>query len=106
MNVSKSEFQRETVPDDNHDASYLEQEGFEDRLKEYQRGDFGYIGIRAVVDLEIPTKQGGYITQRIESPGLWSIESDSDESYLAEVYAEECAQLAEMLTRLGVTVED
>ena len=106
MNVSRSDFHREEIPDDNHDASYLEQDGWEDRLAEYRRGDFGFIGIRAVVDLYIPTNRGGYIMQRIESPGLWSIESDSDESYLQEVYAEECAQLAEMLVTLGVTVED
>ena len=106
MKVSRADFERETIPDDSPDTSYLEQDGFEDRMRAYRRGDFGFIGVRAAIDLDIPTKQGGIIGQRITTPGLWGIEDDSDEDYLREVYEEECAQLVEMLETLGVTVEE
>jgi hypothetical protein len=41
----------EQVPDDDADASYLLQEGFEKRLAEYLRGDFGLCGVRAVAEI-------------------------------------------------------
>lgn len=103
--ISRADFQREIVPDDDHDASYLDQNGFEDRREAYQRGEFGFVGVRAGVDLKIPLGKG-YVTQRVTSPGLWAIESDSDESYFAEVFSEECATLAEIVADLGFTVTD
>lgn len=42
----------------------------------------------------------------IESPGLWGIESDSDSSYIDEVFVEECRTLEGMLTELGVRIEN
>jgi hypothetical protein len=47
----------EQVPDNNADASYLLQEGFEKRLAEYLRGDFGLCGVRAVAEIEFPSKR-------------------------------------------------
>jgi hypothetical protein len=104
ITITKSEFDRELLPDDCPDASYLEQEGFEDRLAEYQRGEFGFIGIRAAVELPIPFGKG-HILQKIESPGLWGIESDSGDDYLASVFQEESDILADMLAELGVKVQ-
>lgn len=37
MIVHKSDFDRQIIPDDCPDTSYLEQEGFEDRLARYVR---------------------------------------------------------------------
>jgi hypothetical protein len=42
----------------------------------------------------------------VTSPGLFGIESDSDEAYLDEVFADECASLAAMLGAIGVTVTE
>jgi hypothetical protein len=103
MTVSKTEFDRELLPDDCPDPSYLEQEGFEDRLSEYQHGEFGFIGIRAAVELKIPYGKG-HILQKIESPGLWGIESDSGDDYLKSVFQEESEILADMLKELEVKV--
>lgn len=105
MTVKRSDFEMEQMIDDNADTSYLEQEAFEARLGEYQNGDFYYIGIRASVTLEIPHGSNGTrILQKIESPGLWGIESDSDKDYLQEIYAEECNILADMLQTMGMKV--
>ena len=47
----------------------------------------------------------GYIRHRIESPGLWGIESDSGEDYFDSVFQEEKGILTDMLVQLGVTIE-
>lgn len=103
ITVAKRDFYRQTVPDDCPDPSYLEQEGFGDRLEQYRQGAFDFIGIRATVELPIPYGKDRILI-RIESPGLWGIESDSGEDYLDSVFQEESATLAEMLMELGVKV--
>jgi hypothetical protein len=103
ITITKSEFDRELLADDCPDSSYLEQEGFENRLAEFQRGEFGFIGVRAVVELPIPYGKG-HILQKIESPGLWGIESDSGDDYLDSVFQEEIAILTDMLAELGVKI--
>jgi hypothetical protein len=105
ITVSKNGFDHRIVPDACPDASYLEQEGFEDRLERYRQGDFEYVGVRAAVELPIPYGKDRILT-RIESPGLWGIESDSGEDYLDSVFQEESNILADMLTELGVKVVD
>lgn len=78
------------------DPSYLEQEGFEDRLKQYRDGQFGFIGIRVLADIQI-----GNVIQTISSGGLWGIENDSEESYFKEVEQEELVELRSQLHALG-----
>lgn len=78
------------------DTSYLEQEGFEDRLAEYRNGQFSYIGVRVLADIQIQN-----IIQTVSSGGLWGIEDDSDESYLREVAQEELHELRAILSDLG-----
>lgn len=105
IQIHTTDFDMEEVPDECPDWSYLEQDEWEERLKEFRAGDFYFIGIRASVEVQIPSKHGGYwITQRISSPGLWGIESDSGKEYLDEVFQEESAVLAEMLEALGIEV--
>jgi hypothetical protein len=103
ITVSKRDFKRQLVPDVCPDASYLEQEGFEDRLAQYRQGAFDLIGVRASVELPIPYGKDRILT-RIESPGLWGIESDSGEDYFDSVFQEESDILADMLAELGVKV--
>jgi len=99
ITVSKSDFDRQIVPDDCPDTSYLEQ----DRREQYRQGDFEYVGVRAAGELPIPYGKDRILT-RIESPGLWGIESDSGENYFDSVFQEESAILADMLAELGVKV--
>ena len=68
------------------------------RMESLNRGDWCYIGIRAVAEVMI----NGTI-QTIKSPGLWGIESDGDSSYLNEVGREELAQLRETLEDIGLS---
>jgi hypothetical protein len=104
MRIDTTEIVRLVVPDECPDTSYLDQTEFEDRRQQYRDGDFYFIGIRASIEIQIPSKSGGYWNlQTIQSPGLWGIESDSADDYLSEVFKEEKAVLIEMLETLGVT---
>lgn len=85
------------VTDQNPDTSYLEQEGFEDRLKQFERGDFNFVGVQAVAEVSI-----GGVIQEITSGGLWGIESDSGEKHFRSVGKEEYAQLKEILSEMGI----
>lgn len=105
ITLSKSDFYRRLIPDDCPDTSYLEQPGFEERLQQYRQGGFDYVGVRAAVDLPIPYGKDRILV-KVESPGLWGVESDSDEGYLDSVFQEEIDTLTDMLTELGVKVVD
>lgn len=79
----------------------------EDRARHeaWQRGEWSYVGIQAVAQIEfcladIPQGSAGF--EKISSGGLWGIESDSEESYFAEVYADEVSDLKDRLKALGI----
>jgi hypothetical protein len=91
------EIEREIVPDLDPDPSYLDQEGWEDRRAEYMRGDFAFIGVRAVATVEILN-----VRQVLRSPGLWGVEDDSGDDYIAEIFEDEKATMLEMLAEMGV----
>lgn len=75
-------------------AKYLKQD--KDRLASY--GDsWSMIGIFMEADVDIE----GTI-QKIHTPGLWGIESDSDKKYLMSVAKEEYGQLVDILKQIGV----
>jgi hypothetical protein len=78
-------------------AKYLAQD--RERLDAYNRGEWWCEGVRAVAKIIIPTSiEGGWIaTDEIRSPGIWGVESDSDESHFAELAKEEMHQLHEIL---------
>ena len=102
--VHASDFRMEELPDECPDSSYLEQDEFEDRLEQFQNGDFDFVGIRASVEIKIPHGTGTVISHRITSPGLWGIESDSGDEYFRQVFREESEVLSSMLAELGVQV--
>ena len=93
----------EIVPDEDADASYLEQEGmgFEDRLAAYRQGEFGFVGVRAVAQIVV-----GDVLQEISSPGLWGIEDDSGDDYFRSVFEEELETLRDMLKELSLPDEE
>jgi hypothetical protein len=106
ISVSRNDFRMEELADQCPDWSYLEQDEFADRLKEFQRDEFYFVGVRAAVEINIPHGPDTFITQRITTPGLWGIESDSGKAYLHEVFTEESEVLASMLSELGIEVTD
>lgn len=106
LSVSRKDFQRVVEADPDPDPSYLEQDAFEDRLAQFKRGDFGFCYVRATVEVIVPMGKGhGYI-QRFESPGLYGIEDDSGDAYIAEVFGEECFELEAILEAFGVQVTE
>jgi hypothetical protein len=93
----------EVVPDDGYDASYLyeKEPDFSDRREQYERGDFAFVGVRACAEIRFQTIENSHaVIETLRSPGIWSIESDSDEDYFREVGAEELSQIADMLMAL------
>ena len=100
MAVPRSHFRRLTSVDECPDVSWLD--GGE-RLNAFHEGAWHLMGIQAAATFLIPL-DGHYVTQTITSPGLWGIESDSDDAYLDEIFSGECDSLAAMLAALGVAV--
>src|SRR5947207_1836146 len=99
MDNAKVTIMREIVEDENPDASYLEQDDWEERLAQYRAGDFHFVGVRAVAEIQVPYGPD-FIVTKLESPGLWGIERDSGEDYFEEVFQEEKSTLLDMLDSL------
>jgi hypothetical protein len=77
-----------------------------ERMERLQRGDWGFIGIRAEAEIAIsndPHKRTNttWTVQEITSGGLWGIESDSDKTYLGEIETEQLSELREQLRAVG-----
>src|SRR5260221_5815308 len=87
--------------DPDPDTSYLEQDEFADRLDQYKRDVFSFIGIRADAEINIPGGDLAFIAQDITSGGLWGIESDSDAAYLKEIEDEQLSELRDQLHAIG-----
>jgi hypothetical protein len=102
LTVSRKNFRRLTSVDEHPDISWLDDESRHDAFHE---GMWHMIGIQASATFLIPLG-GHYVTQTVTSPGLWGIESDSDEEYFDQVFADECANLTDMLQALGVAVRE
>lgn len=74
-------FRASAVIDYDPDPSYLEQEGFEARLAEYQAEDFAFAGVILEHECECC---GEWKT--VDS--LWGIEDDSGDAYFVEIAKE------------------
>lgn len=67
-----------------------------ERMERYNNDAWGMVGVYAQATVVVAG-----IIQTVQSGGLWGIESDSDESYFAEIEAEELSQLVAVLEELG-----
>lgn len=102
IQVSRNDFRREIIPDLYSDTSYLEQEGFEDRLRKCNNNELGFVGVRAFVEIDIPIgNDGTTIRHKIASPGFWGIGDDSDEVYFDDIFQDACDILEDMLLELS-----
>ena len=73
-----------------------------ERMEELNNGYFHFVGVRAEAQIAIDTATRGVATlQTVSSPGLWGIESDSENSYLNEVEQDELSNLRHDLVALG-----
>ena len=86
--------------DPDADASYLEQDEFEDRAAAHDRGEFDFVGVRAEADVLIDG-----IPQTLASAGLYGIESDSEDEYFEEIFVQEWTALRGVLKTVGVPTE-
>src|SRR5439155_12457874 len=76
------------------DPEYRQQD--EARLTAWGNDEWHFAGIRAKAVIKIPHGEC-WITSELFSPGLWGIESDSDQEYFEEVYQDEHGILLDML---------
>jgi hypothetical protein len=92
------EFARITIEDE--DAAPTDYDCYSaEQIKAFHAGDWSYIGIRAQARCMIVANGiGTYVN--IDSPGIWGVESNSGDDYLAELYREECEQLKSMLAAM------
>ncbi len=67
------------------------------RMETLNRGDWCYIGISAKAEVQLTDDT----VQILCSGGLWGVESDSSQQYLAEITIEELGQLRAELTAIG-----
>ncbi|MDE0166376.1 MAG: hypothetical protein OXL36_14885 [Bryobacterales bacterium] len=100
--IRREEIEMETLPDPCPDTSYLEQEGFEERLRQLQDGRFSFMGIRASCTLHIGIGQAGHvILHRFKSPGVWNVETDSSSEHIRMLFEDERAVLLAMLDAIN-----
>ena len=94
------EFERVTHDDD--DCKPTDFDCYDaDQIQAFRRGEWGFIGIQARASLMIPIGGNSFRLMTLDSAGLWGIESDSDESYLDSVFADEKRELIEQIRTLG-----
>lgn len=83
-------------PDQYPDASWLEQEGEEERLAAYRNGDFELVHLAAEARcFVVGNGVGVYVNLR--SGGIGGVESDSNEEHLDMLYQDEVAALKRMI---------
>lgn len=85
------QFSRQIIEDDGS-YSWADIDVTESRLEAFKQGDWYFIGVRAIAKCLIVINGFGTL-MNLESPSLYWIESDSDASYLDEVYGEEIENL-------------
>ena len=86
--------------DPDPDISYLEQDEFEDRLDAYRNEVFHHIGVHVEAEVSIADT-----VQTLTSPGIWGIESDTDEESLDQIVSEEWKSLRDVLKTVGVPTD-
>lgn len=101
----------EMIREDDHNASpndYLFQDPdyqAEDqaRLDAFYEGDWRFVGVRAKAIIVI-VRHNTATRYELASPGLWGIESDSEEDYFAEVLGDECNTLKADIAAMNAPV--
>ncbi len=69
------------------------------RMEDYNRGGWCMEGVCAVAKVQL----GSTLIQKLESGGLWGIESDSDRSFFQEMEEEQLDELRAELISVGFT---
>lgn len=75
----------------------------QERIDAWERGDWHYVGVIARAHVYIPIGGRSFRMMRLDSGGLWGIESDAGE-YLREVYQEQRDDLLAELRTFGAAL--
>lgn len=105
IRVSRKEFRRVVIPQDDADISWMDKEDLDD----YKAGFLEFYCVRAAVEFDIPVHGGiATVKQEIETAGIWDVCVDSrkNEDGFDEWFKSECLVLEEMLGALHVEVID
>jgi hypothetical protein len=81
---------------------------WEERKRSLAYGGWCYIGVQAGAELMWVDDDdiGTIASPMITTPGVWKVESDSGNEYLASIYRDELSTLREMLKAMGFTDDD
>ena len=82
------------------DISYLEQDEFEDRLAAHKSGEFHFVGIHVEAEVLIAST-----VQVLTSPGIWGVESDTDEAGFEQIAGDEWLALRDVLKDVGIPTD-
>jgi hypothetical protein len=73
-----------------------------ERMEGLERGDWRFIGIRAIAKVGVSLDGGkNFKVDKITSGGLWGIESDAEDSDLKEIEQEQLSELKDLLLAYG-----
>ena len=86
---------------ENFDA---EQAKAEKRMREWEQGIWCYVGVIAECQLLIPVGSNSFRMMKLESSGLWGIESDAS-SFIDEVFEEQKEELLAQLKTLAAGLD-
>lgn len=75
-----------------------QQEAAQARMDGWRNDEWRYVGTIARAHISVPIGGGSFTQFSLDSAGLWGTESDSEESYFAEIFEDEKAQV---LANLG-----
>ena len=75
------------------------------RMNASNSNDWCMLGIKAKAEYVIPMGDYGII-HRLDSGGLWGVESDSDKKYLHEIEDQELSQLRDIAKKLNIQIPD
>ncbi len=73
-----------------------------DRLSRFNRDEWWFEGCYAVAEILYESSPGVYRLDRLQSAGLWGIESDSGQDYRRSVELDELADLCSDLSKIGI----
>lgn len=105
MSIPRVTVEFEMLQTEDHDTTpfdWLEES--DERIQAWRRGEWHFIGLVARANIEIfhPNTRPRYSTcYTLRSAGLWGIESDSEPSYIADLYKEQCAELKQDILAMG-----
>lgn len=84
------------------DAEFAHQQAFaQERMADFDAGVWGYIGVVARAVVHIPIGGQSFRVLKLESAGLWGIESDCGDEYKRQVFDDEKASLLSELRTMG-----